>query len=112
MWNHGVETFDASTGKTFRMHATMMWTINDFLAYGNLSGWSTKGYKVCLVCNIETSSRKLNSKICYMGHRRYFQHGHSWRASREHDGDFEFDPALKEYSGDDILRQLEKINKG
>lgn len=38
-------------------------------------------------------------------------HGHSWRASREHDGDFEFDLAPKEYLGDDILRQLEKINK-
>ncbi|XP_052294335.1 uncharacterized protein LOC107178912 isoform X1 [Citrus sinensis] len=111
LWNHGVETFDASTRQTFHMHAAVMWTINDFPAYGNLSGWSTKGYKACPVCNVETSSRKLNSKICYMGHRRYLPHGHSWRASREHDGDFEFDLAPKEYLGDDILRQLEKINE-
>ncbi|KAH9668232.1 hypothetical protein KPL70_021335 [Citrus sinensis] len=69
LWNHGVETFDASTRQTFHMHAAVMWTINDFPAYGNLSGWSTKGYKACPVCNVETSSRKLNSKICYMGHR-------------------------------------------
>ena len=77
LWNHGIETFYASTRQTFRMHATVIWTINDFPAYGNLSGWSTKGYKVCPVCNAETSSQKLNSKICYMGYRRYLSYGHS-----------------------------------
>ncbi|XP_026384960.1 uncharacterized protein LOC113280563 [Papaver somniferum] len=47
LWEKGVETYDASTEKTFRMHAAVLWTINDFPAYGNLSGWSTKGYLAC-----------------------------------------------------------------
>uniref|UniRef100_M1BNA0 TNP2, partial n=1 Tax=Solanum tuberosum TaxID=4113 RepID=M1BNA0_SOLTU len=34
LWNDGVETFDASTGKCFKMHAVVLWTINDFPAYG------------------------------------------------------------------------------
>jgi len=34
LWSDGVETFDASTGKCFKMHAAVLWTINDFPAYG------------------------------------------------------------------------------
>lgn len=45
------------------------------------------------------------------GSSSIFAHGHSWRASIEHDGDFEFDPTPKEYSEDAILRQLEKLNE-
>ncbi|XP_020243472.1 uncharacterized protein LOC109821720 [Asparagus officinalis] len=44
LWDNGVVTYDASKKQIFRMHAAILWTINDFPAYGNLSGWSTKGY--------------------------------------------------------------------
>ena len=54
--DEGVETFDVSTGENFRLHACVLWTINDFPAYGNLSGWSTKGYKACPVFNEDISS--------------------------------------------------------
>lgn len=37
------ETFDISTRQNFKFHASLVWTINDFSAYGNLSGWSIKG---------------------------------------------------------------------
>ena len=33
--------------------------INDFPAYGNLSGCSVKGYKACLICGDNTSSIRL-----------------------------------------------------
>ncbi|WMV25412.1 hypothetical protein MTR67_018797 [Solanum verrucosum] len=56
LWSDGVETFDAPTGKCFKMHVAVLWTINDFPAYGNLSGWSTKGYMACPTCNKDTSS--------------------------------------------------------
>ena len=36
LWEDGVETHDASDGTTFKMHAALMWTINDFPAYANL----------------------------------------------------------------------------
>ncbi|KAL8158926.1 hypothetical protein V2J09_000463 [Rumex salicifolius] len=39
----GVPTFDVSTWKHFRMRAALMWTVNDFSAYGMLNGWSTAG---------------------------------------------------------------------
>ncbi|XP_028125055.1 uncharacterized protein LOC114321997 [Camellia sinensis] len=38
LWEDGVFTYDASTKLSFQMHAAVMWTINDFSAYGNLSG--------------------------------------------------------------------------
>jgi len=47
LWKTGVCTFDASTKQNFMLHATLLWTINDFPAYGNLSGWSTKRKLAC-----------------------------------------------------------------
>ena len=38
LWEKGVETYDAHTRTNFKMHAAVLWTINDFHAYGNLSG--------------------------------------------------------------------------
>jgi hypothetical protein len=32
------------------MRATLMWTSNDFLAYGMISGWSTHGKLACSYC--------------------------------------------------------------
>ena len=73
LWHEGVITYDASTQQTFKLHASLLWTINDFPAYANLSGWSTKGRLVCPVCNKDTVSRwlKFGKKMCYMGHRRF-----------------------------------------
>ncbi|KAH0651751.1 hypothetical protein KY284_031663 [Solanum tuberosum] len=58
LWSDGVETFDASTGECFKMHAAVLWTINDFPAYANLSGWSTKGYMACPTCNKDSLPQK------------------------------------------------------
>ncbi|KAF3643203.1 putative F-box protein SKIP23-like [Capsicum annuum] len=33
LWSDGVETFDASSGECFKIHAAILWTINDFPAY-------------------------------------------------------------------------------
>nr|XP_033515887.1 uncharacterized protein LOC117280298 [Nicotiana tomentosiformis] len=40
LWEFGVETFDASTKQNFMLHASLLWTINDFSAYAYLSGWT------------------------------------------------------------------------
>ncbi|XP_049381430.1 uncharacterized protein LOC125846002 [Solanum stenotomum] len=56
LWEVGIETYDASTKQNFKLHASLLWTINDFPAYGNLSGWSTKGKLACPCCKKDTSS--------------------------------------------------------
>ncbi|XP_075473902.1 uncharacterized protein LOC142504951 [Primulina tabacum] len=45
LWDTGVETYDAFSKSMFNMKAILMWTINDFPAYGNLAGCATKEKK-------------------------------------------------------------------
>ena len=56
LWNEGFLTYDSSTHENFKLHAALLWTINDFLAYGNLSGWMTKGHLACPECNKDIRS--------------------------------------------------------
>ena len=70
LWE-GIDAFDACSGQTFKLRAALIWTINDFSSYANLSGWSTKGELACSCCNNETRSQWLlnDRKFYYMGHR-------------------------------------------
>ncbi|XP_050387377.1 uncharacterized protein LOC126803646 [Argentina anserina] len=49
LWN-GVEMYDAYSKAMFNLRAILLWTINDFPAYGNLSGLAVKGEFGCPVC--------------------------------------------------------------
>ncbi|XP_026413256.1 uncharacterized protein LOC113309041 isoform X2 [Papaver somniferum] len=109
LWDVGVETRDVSTGKVFCMHAAVLWTINDFPAYANLSGWSTKGYLACPMCNDDPPSRKLRSKIGYLCHRRFLNPGHTWRDSRLHDGHKEKRDPPEEKTGEQLLQQMQNL---
>ena len=42
LWTFGVRTYDCLTDQYFQLYAGLLWTINDFLAYGDLSGRSAK----------------------------------------------------------------------
>ncbi|CAL8161831.1 unnamed protein product [Prunus armeniaca] len=64
---NGVRTYDKSTGKMFTLRAAVMWTVNDFPAYAMVSGWSTKGYMACPVCNEDVTSGWHAGKVCYLG---------------------------------------------
>ena len=46
--------------------------------YGDLSGWSTKGYQVCPICIGDKSSFGIKGKISFMGHRRFLPKNHIW----------------------------------
>ncbi|KAH0657059.1 hypothetical protein KY285_031941 [Solanum tuberosum] len=114
LWDVGVETYDASAKQNFKLHASLLWTINDFPAYGNLSGWSTKGKLACPCCNKDTSSTRLTNcrKQCVMGHRRYLPHNHKWRNEKESfDGTNETRPPTKVHSGTEILNQVEDLER-
>ena len=113
LWDDGISTYDVSSNENFKMHAALMWTINDFPAYGDLSGWSTKGAFACPSCNINTRSQwlKYGGKYCYMGHRRFLEEDHSFRKDRKFfDGTDEMEKAPVIPSGIDIMVQTEGIN--
>nr|XP_016477883.1 PREDICTED: uncharacterized protein LOC107799304 [Nicotiana tabacum] len=106
LWD-GVETYDAHSKSNFLMRVAIMWTINDFPSYENLSGWSTKGKLACPCCHKDTQSTSLRSKLCYMGHRRFLPMDHPWRRSRTlFDGKVEMGVAPNPLTGDEALVQL------
>nr|XP_009786859.1 PREDICTED: uncharacterized protein LOC104234908 [Nicotiana sylvestris] len=113
LWESGVKTFDASTKQNFVLHASLLWTINDFPAYANLFGWSTKGKIACPCCNKETHSIRLQNckKRCYMSHRRFLPLNHKWRNDKtSFDGTKEKRLPPKQLSGDDILDQVADLD--
>lgn len=80
-WNVGVETYDAFKKKTFNLWVVLIWTISDFLAYGNLLGCTVKGYYTSLICGLDKKSQWLTcSKKCvFLGHHQFLPHNHSFR---------------------------------
>ncbi|XP_021739799.1 uncharacterized protein LOC110706214 isoform X1 [Chenopodium quinoa] len=108
LWECGIETYDASKKEYFVMRSALLWTINDFPAYANLSGWSTKGYMACPTCGKGTSSFRLPNcrKICYMDYRCFLPLNHKWRDSKTFDGKVERRPAPKPLPGDEMLAQM------
>lgn len=108
LWEVGVETFDVTSKKYFTMHSALMWTINDFPAYGDLSGWSTHGRKLCPCYRHETQSTWLTygKKFCFMGHRRWLPPDHPWRRNkRRFKGAQEMVGPPKVPDGDEIMSQ-------
>jgi hypothetical protein len=115
LWNVGVHTFDVSRKKYFMMRAQLMWTINDFPVYIDLSGWLTRGVKACHCCMYSTRLTwlKHEKKYCYMGHRRWLPMDHPLRRNmRTFDGKQELECVQEVPSGDEILRQLEGMAFG
>ncbi|KAB2617608.1 hypothetical protein D8674_013477 [Pyrus ussuriensis x Pyrus communis] len=110
LWESGVQTYDKMVACTFSLHAAVIWTINDFPAYGNLLGWCTHGKLACPVCNEDGSYTKLRSKYCHIRHRRYLPMNHSWRKNTAlFNGRREMRNRPRDFSGEDILDQLDYI---
>ncbi|CAL2255967.1 unnamed protein product [Prunus armeniaca] len=61
LWDGIRGVYDAHNGEYFTLRAALMWTINDFPAYGNLSGCVVKGYKACPICGDDTPSHCLSN---------------------------------------------------
>ncbi|XP_028186434.1 uncharacterized protein LOC114373089 [Glycine soja] len=50
LWVEGVDVYDRNAQETFRLRVMIFCTINDFPAYGNLSGYNVKGHHACPIC--------------------------------------------------------------
>ncbi|CAL8084900.1 unnamed protein product [Prunus armeniaca] len=76
-----------------------------------VSGWSTKGYMACPVCKEDVTSSWHARKVCYLGHRRWLPWDHEWREKdKEFDGNTERRLRPREWSGDEILDQLNRLD--
>ncbi|XP_071739374.1 uncharacterized protein [Rutidosis leptorrhynchoides] len=56
LWNTSIHVYDAYKKEYFQLRAMLFCTINDFPAYGNLSGYSTKGKNACPIYEENTHS--------------------------------------------------------
>ncbi|XP_062013977.1 uncharacterized protein LOC133730394 [Rosa rugosa] len=112
LWLNGVSVHDAFRDVTFNLKAVLMWTINDFPANGNLSGYSTKGKKACPVCGVQTCSKWLvnGKKHAYMDHRRFLPHDHPFRSmASSFDGTEEHRLKPKQLTGSEIYQVVQNI---
>ena len=91
----------------------MLGTINDFPAYGNLSGCTIKGYYACLICGEETNSHwlKHGNKNSYANHKRFLPCNHLFRKQKKaFNGEQEFKLPPKELTGDEIFRNVDMLH--
>lgn len=111
LWK-GVKTYDISKERNFTMKAALLWTINDFPAYGMLSGWSTAGKKACPYC-MESSkafSLKNGGKVSWFDcHRQFIPHDHPFRRNRN---DFiknrvELSQSPMTLTGEQVIEQID-----
>ncbi|KAI5324072.1 hypothetical protein L3X38_033145 [Prunus dulcis] len=102
--------YDAHNGEYFTLRAALMWTINDFPAYENLSGCVVKGYKACPICGDDTPSHRLENghKICYIGHRKWLPINHPYRRQRAaFNGKPEYGIPPEPLTGEEVLHMVE-----
>ena len=80
LWDEGVSVFDRIQNETFDLRAKLFCTINDFPAYGNLSGYNVKGHRACPICEENTSYIQLKHgrKIVYTRHQRFLTPFHPY----------------------------------
>lgn len=81
LWYNEVEAYDAFIKTCFNLRAILLWTINDFPAYGIRAGCSTKGKKACPLCGKSTHHQWLphSRKFAYMGHRTFLPPAYTYR---------------------------------
>ena len=67
------------------MHAALLWTINDFPTYGDISDQSTKGALAYPPCNYDSQSRWLRygRKFSYIGHKQFLDSDHKFRKQKQ-----------------------------
>ncbi|XP_004252205.2 uncharacterized protein [Solanum lycopersicum] len=82
LWVQGVETFDVSLKQNFNLRAALMWTINDFPAYGMLSGRMTEGKLACPYCMENTKSFTLKHDSWFDCHRQFLPMDHEFRSMK------------------------------
>ncbi|XP_021714663.1 uncharacterized protein LOC110682635 [Chenopodium quinoa] len=113
MWDEGVSVFDAHKNEMFLLRAVLMWTINDFPAYGNLSGYKNKGHKACPICIDDTPNVYLEhyGKDVYVRTRRLLRRDHPYRRQKKaFNGKVEEGAAPKPLSGHEVYSRVKGIS--
>ncbi|XP_040864997.1 uncharacterized protein [Glycine max] len=112
LWDEGVDVWDANLQHAFKLRAMVFCTINDFPAYGNLSGYSVKGHHACPICEQNTSFRQLKhgNKTVYTRHRRFLKQYHPYRRLKKaFDGSQEHETVPNPLTGDEVYQRVKDV---
>src|SRR3954462_116713 len=104
---------DGYRKESFNLRAMLFGIINDFPAYGNLSGYINKGQKVCHVCEYETDTTRLDlfQKNVFLGHRRFLNSNHHYRGWRKaFNGKAEQRTTPPFLTGDQIFEKVKDVS--
>src|SRR4051812_5340566 len=86
LWDVGLkDTYDVTSKTHFEMRAALLWTVNDFLAYGMLSAWSIHEKLSFPICMEDTKAFTLkhNGKLTFFYcHRRFLDESHPFRKNK------------------------------
>ncbi|CAK8543131.1 unnamed protein product [Lathyrus sativus] len=115
LWT-GEWTYDISRKQKFTLRDALMWTINDFPAYGMLSGWGTHGKMRCPHCMEFTTAFTLEfggKSLWFDCHRRFLPLDHVFRRNKT---DFKKDVRVKDLppprlSPEEIWNRVSKLPK-
>jgi hypothetical protein len=114
MWETGVkDVCDEYKKEHVMIKAVLIATITDLLGQGCLFREKTKGYTRCVECLDDTDAVQLpnNSKIIYMGHRRFLHKDHFYHRNRKYfDETIEKRLSPKYRDGPVILREVKKLD--
>ena len=105
--------FDEFQNETFQMHAMLFCTINDFSTYRNLSSYSVKGHRACLICEEDTSYMQLKHgrKLVYTRHRRFLKPHHLYRRLKKaFNGSQEHEITPMPLTGDQVFQRVQQLN--
>ena len=85
LWIKGVKIYDAHAKMSFTLRCMLFITINDYPAYGNLSGQAIKWFNACVQCVDKTASSWLFlcKKMVFMRHRRFLPLKHKYRSFKK-----------------------------
>ncbi|KAK7256311.1 hypothetical protein RIF29_29752 [Crotalaria pallida] len=110
MWETGIEVYRR---ESFNLRAMLFGTISDFSAYGNLSGYSTKGQCACPICEDNTHWMQLENykKNVFLGHCRFLPPGHRYRGWRKaFNGKREDGKAPLPLTGEQLFEKLKSLS--
>lgn len=88
-----------------------MWTINDFLAYGMLSGWSTHGVLSCPICMDQSNLKEGRKPSFFDSHSQFLPNDHAFRKDKKSfkKGQAEKTPAPKRLSSKEVWDNVHRL---
>ena len=113
LWEKGVDVFDAHRKEMFNLKAMLFCTIQDYPAYGNLSGYTVKGKTACPLCEdgFKGTWLKASKKNIFIGHRRFLPSEHTYRKRKKaFDGKQMFESRPKVPSSGEVFEKIKDIH--